>query len=49
MRLGKSKFVEIGFYESLYDYVIGYYKHKGSQYYWWGGYSRVYGNIKFWV
>ena len=49
MRLGKSKFVEIGFYKSLYDDVSGYYKHKGSQYYWYEGYSRAHDNIKFWI
>ena len=49
MRLGKSIFVEIGFYESLYDYVIGYYKHKGSQYYWYEGYSRIHDKVRFWI
>ena len=50
MRLGKSRFVEIGFYKSLNDDVVGYYKHKGSQHYWFEGYSRIYNNnIKFWI
>ena len=49
MRLEKSKFAEIRFCESLYDYVIGYYKHKGSQYYWFEGYSRVHNSKSFWI
>ena len=49
MRLGKSRFAEICFFKNEYDVVIGYYKNKGSQYYWYEGYSRVYDNKKFWI
>lgn len=47
MRLERSKFVELCFHKTSYDDVIGFFKNGNSRYYWWGGYSRVYGNIKF--
>lgn len=49
MRLGKTRFVELCFYKNEYDNVRGYYEDKGSQYYWYEGYSRIHDNIKFWI